>query len=128
MWRTWKPYAVIGAVIVVAAVVFFWLFGPLSASDPQQDSEALQDGSYTCSAVYVNEAGEYEPVMGSQGETLDTEAEIRNGELVSLVGDSALDPEEVAALTVISDGDSHFHVTDRPDEASYDALACDFAN
>lgn len=117
-WRTWKPYAGIGAATLAA----YWWFSSESSLAP------LKDGSYECTGVYVNGSGKYEALTNDAGNRFYGEASIRDGELVSLSGDVALTSAQIKGMTMRTKGNSHFHVTDDPAMKMYDAVACDLAS
>lgn len=116
VWNTWKPYAIIGAI----AVGGFWWY-----SD-QSSIATLKDGAYACQGVYVNESGKYVVLTREDGSPYEGSATVRNGEIVTLEGDTAMSASEIASLTVRTSGTSHFHVTDDPASKMYNAIACVF--
>jgi hypothetical protein len=115
-WKTWKPYAIIGAI----AVGGFWWYST------QSSIATLKDGAYVCQGVYVNESGKYEILTKDDGSRYEGSATVREGDVVTLAGDSAMSASQIASLTLRSSGTSHFHVTDDPAVKMYNAVACDF--
>jgi len=117
IWRTWKPYAV--AIAAVAAAIWWYT--------SQSSFAKLKDGDYNCQAVFVNESGKYEVLVDDSGNPYsEISAEIRNGRLTGMSGDSPMSADQLSSLTVRKSGTSHFHVTDDPAMNSYNAVACDF--
>lgn len=116
IWRTWKPYAVVAAI----GIAGIWWY------NSQSSIARLKDGAYVCQGVFVNASNKYEVLTAEDGSSYSGSATVSGGELTSLTGDSALSAADIAALTVRSKGDSHFHATDDPAMHSYYAVACDY--
>jgi hypothetical protein len=118
IWRTWKPYA---AIIAVVAAAIWWYTS-------QSSFAKLKDGDYNCRAVFVNESGKYQVLVDESGTPYPAiSAEIRDGRLAGMSGDSPMPADQLSSLTVRKSGSSHFHVTDDPAMHSYNAVACDYA-
>lgn len=118
LWRTWKPYAV---VIAVVAGAIWWYATQASFAQ-------LKDGDYDCKAVFVNSSGKYEVMVDDAGDPLPPiSAEVRDGRLAGMSGDIPMPADQVSSLTIRKRGISHFHATDDPAMHSYMAVACDFA-
>lgn len=117
IWRTWKPYV---AIPVVVGAALWWY-------STQASFAVLKDGSYECQPVYVNEAGKYESLVDSAGNAYTGSATVEDGELVGLVGEESMSPDQLATLTMRKRGRSHFHVTDEQVLHSYNAAACDYS-
>ena len=118
IWRTWKPYAVIMALVAGA----LWWYSS------QASFAKLKDGAYDCQAVFVNASGKYEVLVDADGDPYSAiSATVRGGALVDMSGDTPLPSDQLASLTIRKHGTSHFHVTDDPAMHSYNAVACDYA-
>ncbi len=117
IWRTWKPYAVI-AVVGIGAL-WWW--------NSQSSFAALKDGTYDCTAVFVNADGKYEVLVDQAGNRMYADATVNDGNVVALSADNAASAADLATLTIKPKGDSHFTLTDDPALHSYNAIACDFA-
>ncbi|MBK0421123.1 hypothetical protein JD292_03385 [Leucobacter sp. CSA2] len=118
VWRTWKPYAVIVAVGIGG---IWWI-------NSQSSFAGLKDGSYSCTAVFVNADGKYEVLTDQAGNRMYADATISHGSLVSLKADKAMPSAHLASLTIKPKGNSHFTATDDPALHSYSAMACDLAS
>lgn len=118
IWRTWKPYAAVAAVIVG---VTWWYTSQSSFAN-------LKDGDYDCRAVFVNASGKYQIIADEAGNPYPAiSATVRGGALVDMSGDIPMPSDQLASLTMTKRGTSHFHVTDDPALHSYNAVACDHA-
>ncbi|GAA3538746.1 hypothetical protein AFL01nite_27200 [Aeromicrobium flavum] len=116
IWRTWQPY-VVGAVLVVSGL---WWY------TTQSSLVALDDGEYACHAVFVNATKQYEMLTDEEGRSLSPiAATVAGGAITALSGPTPFPSQQLARLTVRSQGKSHFHVTDDPAAHSYNAVACD---
>lgn len=119
IWRTWKPYAVI--VAVVAGAIWWY--------SSQSSFAKLKDGDYNCRAVFVNASGKYQVIVDDAGNPYPgISATIRDGALVDMAGDMPIPSDQLASLTLRKSGTSHFHVTNDPAIHSYNAVACDYAD
>ena len=117
IWRTWKPYA---AAIAAIAVAIWWYTN-------QSSFAKLQDGNYSCKAVFVNASGKYQILVDESGTAYPPiSAKVSNGRLAGMSGNSPMSADQLSSLTVRKSGTSHFHVTDDPAGHSYNAVACDF--
>jgi len=118
IWRTWKPYAAIAA--VVAGAIWWYT--------SQSSIAKLKDGAYDCQAVFVNESGKYQVLVDEAGDPYPSiSATVRSGRLASMSGNTPMPADQLSSLTVRKSGTSHFHVTDDPAMHSYNAVACDYA-
>ncbi|GAA1233062.1 hypothetical protein JOF42_000791 [Microbacterium phyllosphaerae] len=117
MWRTWKPYAVL-AVLAIGGI-WWW--------NAQSPFATLQDGSYSCTGVYVNEDSKYEILVDSAGQRYSGTARVEGGELVELAGATPLTTTQISRLMLKSTGTTKFHVTDDPATKMYNAIACELA-
>lgn len=117
VWRTWKPYAVIAALVV--AGIWWW--------NGQSPAAQLKDGTYDCIAVFVNQSNKYETYVDDSGRYFTGYARVRNGEVTSYSAPDALGWISGAYIDVRKSGTSHFHATQDPAPHSYDALACDWS-
>ncbi|WP_144720137.1 hypothetical protein [Agrococcus jejuensis] len=114
VWKTWKPYAVLAVVGVGGG---WWYLN-------QAPFAPLNDGTYACTGVYVNESGKYETLTDAAGNGFSAEATVRDGVMTSLSGSAPFDGQR-ADLVFHSRGTSHFHVTDDAATRMYYAMACD---
>lgn len=116
LWRTWKPYAVIAAVCIGG--IWWW--------NSQSSFAGLKDGSYSCTAVFVNAERKYEVLTDQAGNRMLADARVSNGNLVKLSAGTAMSSADLAKLTIKPKGNSHFTATDDPAMHSHNAIACDF--
>ena len=118
IWRTWKPYA---AMVAVVAGAIWWYTS-------QSSFAKLKDGDYDCKAVFVNASGKYQIIVDETGSPYPAiSATVRDGRLASMSGNTPMPTAQLSSLTVRKNGTSHFHVTDDPAMHSYNAVACDYA-
>lgn len=117
IWRTWKPYAVIVAVVAIG--VWWW--------NAQSPAAQLKDGVYDCVAVFVNQSNKYEVYVDDSGREFTGYARVQGGEVTSYSAPNALGWRSGADITVRKSGTSQFHATQDAAMHSYDALACDWS-
>jgi len=118
IWRTWKPYAAIAAVL---AGGIWWHLNLSSFATPR-------DGLYKCQPVFVASDGKYQIPVDSEGNYLPmSSATVRDGALVSFDGVSDIAPDRLSSVSLRSKGISHFHFPDSVSPRGYYAVACDYA-
>ena len=118
IWRTWKPYAAIVAVVIGG----IWWF------NTQSSFAGLKDGAYSCNAVFVNADGKYELLTDQAGNRMLADATVRDGNVVELRADTAMSSADLAKLIIKPKGNSHFTATDEAVAHSYYAVACDLSD
>lgn len=117
IWRTWKPYVVIGGLAI--AGIWWW--------NTQSPAAQLKDGIYDCQAVFVNASNKYEIYTDGSGASFDGYARVDGGEVTSYSAPNALGWVNGKSITVRKSGTSSFHATQDPAAHSYDALACEWS-